>query len=298
MVRKKTGTLSKREPLSFAGIIPLQKQPFKEQTLEIRRHNTLKAFLQNRTRTEAESWHEAIAASNAYLDTLTADILAISLQEDPDSDELDRQERLVRSQHSISGLFAVSLAQAVEKRAALLSELVAHTGAAVVTGLLAAEKCYQPEARIAVAELTAKLGNGEAVVELLRQATQHKDTTIQKEAIRHLGAMRNPELIPVFEEVLGNIGNAPEVAYRAIVALEQSMRSVPDPASIVPGLQLGLRNNSAQVRMHAAKLLGSIQAGERYPRSHQIARRSKQLCQKYSHRCPQSYRGTRHCATT
>ncbi len=225
----------------------------------------LKAFLQNRTRTEAESWHEAIAASNAYLDTLTADILAISLQEDPDSDELDRQERLVRSQHSISGLFAVSLAQAVEKRAELLPELIAYTDAAVVTGLLAAEKCYQPEARAAVADLTAKLGNGEAVVELLRQAIQHKDTAIQKEAIRHLGAMRNPELIPVFEEVLANIGNAPEVAYRSIVALEQSMRAVSDPASIVPGLQFALRNNSAQVRMHAAKLLGSIQTENAIP---------------------------------
>ena len=225
----------------------------------------LKAFLQNRTRTEAESWHQAIAASNAYLDTLTADILAISLQEDPDSDELDRQERLVRSQHSISGLFAISLAQAVEKRAELLPELVASTDAAVVIGLLAAEKCYQPEARAAVADLTAKLGNGEAVVELLRQAIQHKDTAIQKEAIRHLGAMRNPELIPVFEEVLANIGNAPEVAYRAIVALEQSMSTVSDPASIVPGLQFALRNNNAQVRMHAAKLLGSIQAENAIP---------------------------------
>ena len=225
----------------------------------------LKAFLQNRTRTEAESWHQAIAASNAYLDTLTADILAISLQEDPDSDELDRQERLVRSQHSISGLFAVSLAQAVEKRAELLPELVAYTDAAVVIGLLTAEKCYQPEARAAVADLTAKLGNGEAVVELLRQAIQHKDTAIQKEAIRHLGTMRNPELIPVFEKVLANIGNAPEVAYRAIVALEQSMSSVSDPTSIVPGLQFALRNNNAQVRMHAAKLLGRIQAENAIP---------------------------------
>ena len=225
----------------------------------------LKVFLQNRTRTETESWHQAIAQSNVYLETLTADILAISLQEDPDSDELDRQERLVRSQHSVSGLFAVSLAQAVEKRAELLSELVAHADAAVVIGLLAAEKCYQPEARAAVAELTAKLGNSEAVVELLRQATEYKDTTVQKEAIRHLGAMRNLELIPVFEEVLTKTKNAPEVAYRAIVALEQSMRAIPESTSIVPGLQLALRNNSAQVRMHAAKLLGSIQAENAVP---------------------------------
>ena len=225
----------------------------------------LKAFLQNRTLTETESWHQAIAQSNAYLETLAADILTISLLEDPDSDELDRQERLVRSQNAISGLFAVSLVEAIDKRAELLSELVSHADAAVVIGLLAAEKCYQPNARAAVSELRTKLGNGEAVVELLRQATHHKDTAIQKEAVRYLGAMRNPELIPIFEAVLAEAKNAPEVAYRAIVALEQSMGSVPESGAIVPGLQLALKSNSAQVRMHAAKLLGSLQAETAIP---------------------------------
>lgn len=224
----------------------------------------MKAFLQNRTHTQAEGWHQVIAQSNAYLETLAADILAISLQEDPDSDELDRQERLVRSQNSISGLFVISLAEAVEQRAELLSELVAHEDAAVVIGLLAAEKCYQPKVLAAVLELSAKLGDGETVIERLRQAVHHKDTAIQKEAIRYLGAMRSPELIPTFEDVLAKAENAPEVAYRAIVALEQSVGVVgvglSNPyAAIVPGLQLALRNNSAQVRMHAAKLLGSIQ---------------------------------------
>ena len=225
----------------------------------------LKAFLQNRTRTETEGWHQAIAQANTYLETLAADILAISLQEDPDSDELDRQERLVRSQNAISGLFAVSLAEAVEKRAELLAELVAHADAAVVIGLLAAEKCYQPNARAAVSELMTKLGNGEAVVELLRQATHHKDTAVQKEAVRYLGAMRKPELIPIFEEALAETKNTPEVAYRAIIALEQSIRSAAEGAAIVPGLQLALRNNSAQVRMHAAKLLGGLQTETAVP---------------------------------
>ena len=225
----------------------------------------LEAFLQYRPRTETEGWHQAIAQSNTYLETLAADIRAISLLEDPDSDELDRQERLVRSQNSISGLFAVSLAEAVKKRAELLSELVAHADAAVVIGLLAAEKCYQPNARAAVTELMTKLGDGEAVVELLWQATHHKDTAIQKEAVRYLGAMRNPELIPIFESVLAETKNAPEVVYRAIVALERSMGSVAESAAVVPGLQLALKNNSAQVRMHAAKLLGSLQAEAAVP---------------------------------
>ena len=135
----------------------------------------LKAFLQNRTRTEAEGWHQAIVQANAYLETLATDILTISALEDPDSDDLDQQERLIRAQNSISGLFAVSLAEAVEKRAELLTELVAHSDSAVVQALLAAEKCYQPNARAAVAQLAAKLGSGNTIIELLQQATHHKD---------------------------------------------------------------------------------------------------------------------------
>lgn len=220
----------------------------------------LKAFLQNRTRTETEGWHQAIVQANAYLETLATDILAISVLEDPDSDDLDQQERLIRAQNSISGLFAVSLAEAVEKRTELLTELVAHPDAAVVQALLAAEKCYQPDARAAVAQLTAKLGNGDAVIVLLQQATHHKDPAIQKEAVRLLGAMENPELIRTFEDALTETVNTPEVAYRAIVALEQLASSgAAKGTDTVPGLQLALKNNSAQVRMHAAKLLGSIQ---------------------------------------
>ncbi|MCY3740239.1 MAG: HEAT repeat domain-containing protein [Candidatus Poribacteria bacterium] len=220
----------------------------------------LKAFLQNRARPETAAWHQAIVQANAYLETLAADILAISVLEDPDSDDLDQQERLIRAQNSISGLFVVSLAEAVEKRAELLTELVAHPDSAVVQGLLAAEKCYQPDARAAVAQLMETLGSGNTVIELLQQAVRHKDPAIQKEAVRFLGAMQKPELILTFEDALMETVNTPEVAYRAIVALEQLASSgAADGVAIVPGLQLALKNNSAQVRMHAAKLLGSIQ---------------------------------------
>ena len=225
----------------------------------------LRAFLQNRTRTDANSWHQAIAESNAYLETLTADIRAISLQEDPDSDELDRQERLTRSQNSTSGLFALSLAEAVKKRAELLPELVVQPESAIITGLLAAEKCYQPDARAAVKQLMAQLGETEHVIERLQQATHHPDTAIQREAIRYLGNMRKPEFIPIFEDVLAKTYNAPEVAYRAIVALEQLRGVLSGGAAIVPGLQLALKNNNAQVRMHAAKLIGAIQAQTAVP---------------------------------
>ncbi len=226
----------------------------------------LRAFLQLRTQTEAVPWHEAIVQANAYLETVATDLRAILLLEDPDSDDLDQQERLIRTQNSISGLFAISLAEAVEKRSELLTELVIHSDSAVVQALLAAEKCYQPNARTAVAQLTEKLGTGNTVVELLQQAARHGDSAIQKEAVRHLGTMQNPGLIPTFEAVLTETGNAPEVGYRAITALEQLASSgAAENTAIVPALQLALRNNSAQVRMHAAKLLGRIQTGVAVP---------------------------------
>ncbi len=226
----------------------------------------LRAFLQLRTQTEATGWHEAIVQANAYLETVTTGINAILLLEDPDSDDLDQQERLIRTQNSISGLFAVSLAEAVEKRSELLTELVEYPDAAVVDAILAAEKCYQPNARAAVAQLMNKLGHGEAVAKLLWEATRHKDPAIQKETVRYLGKMQNPEFIMAFEEVLTKTGNAPEVTYRAITALEQLASSgAAENTAIVPALQLALRNNSAQVRMHAAKLLGRIQVGAAVP---------------------------------
>ena len=226
----------------------------------------LGAFLQLRTRPDAEAWHQAIVQSNAYLETVATNILTILSLEDPDSDDLDQQERLIRTRNSISGLFVLSLAETVKKRSELLTELVAHADAGVVQALLAAEKCYQPNARAAVAQLMKKLGNANTVAELLQQATRHQDSAIQKEAVRYLGAMQNPGFIPTFEGVLTEIGNAPEVAYMAIAALEQLVSSgAAESAAILPALQLALRNNSAQVRMHAAKLIGSIQAETALP---------------------------------
>jgi len=223
------------------------------------------AFLKLRTNTDADSWHQTIAQAVAHLETVNADIRAISLQEDPDSDELDRQERLIRSRNSISGTFAAALSKTVEKRAELLPELIAHADAAVVTALLEAEKCYQPAARAKVAQLAQKLGDDTQVTELLIQATQHTDAGIRKEAIRYLGTMRKAELIPVFEAVLAKTDGAPAVAYRAVAALEQLAQSQHAADVVVPALQTALKNNSAQVRMHAAKLLGAIQAETAVP---------------------------------
>ncbi len=219
----------------------------------------LDAFLNLRTNTQTDEWHIAITQSLAHLEILHADIHAISMHEDPDSDELDRKERLIRSRNAISGLFIMALAEAVAKRADLLPELIAPSAnpiytSAVIISLLEAEKCYQPRARQTLGQLMAKLlalGGDAPVAKLLIRETQHTDAAIRKEAIRYLGAMQNAEFLPVFEVILTQTDEAPAVAYRTVTALEQL--NVP---AVVPVLQIALKNDSAQVRMHAAKLLG------------------------------------------
>ena len=226
----------------------------------------LSSFLQLRNSVDTNSWHQAISKALTHLETLNADIDAISVLEDPDSDELDQQERLIRSRNSISGLLATALATAVEKQPELLSDLTKRSDAVVVTGLLEAQKCYQPAVRQSVAQLLQQLrsqteGIGVNRTTLLINATQHQDPQIRKAAIGELDTLQSSELIPTYKSILTKTDEAPEVSYSAIVAVGAlcQPKFQPNP-EIVPILQLGTRNNNAQVRMHAAKLLGKLQA--------------------------------------
>lgn len=226
----------------------------------------LDRFLQLRNSTDANSWHQAISQALTYLETLNTGIDAISVLEDPDSDELDQQERFIRSRNSIAGLLATALATAVEKQPDLLSDLAKRSDTVVVTGLLEAQKCYQPAALQSVEQLLQQLhsqtgGAGANLTTLLKNAMQHQDPQIRKAAVRELGTLQSSELIPTYKLILTKTDEVPAVSYSAIVAVgalcKPEFQSNPE---IVPVLQLATRNNNAQVRMHAAKLLGKLQA--------------------------------------
>ena len=226
----------------------------------------LNRLLQLRNSADASSWHQAIVQALAYLETLNSDIRAITILDDPDSDELNRQERLIRSRNSISGLLATSLAMAVEKQPALLSELAKRSDSVVVVALLEAQKCYQPTVHVAVAHLVQLLNKGTDGVDsnyvtLLKSATQHQDPQIREAAIRELGTLQNGELIATYKSILSKTDEEPEAAYSAIVAVGELCKPKfqPNP-EIISILQIATRNNNAQVRMHAAKLLGKLQA--------------------------------------
>ena len=226
----------------------------------------LKRLLQLRESTDTDNWHQAIAEIVSYLETLNTKIHSIQLLDDPDSDDLNRQERLIRSRNSISGLIATTLAMASEKQPLLLRNLANKSDAVVVTALLEAQKCYQPAVHIVVDELLQKLHNTPKGTEsdftsLLIKSTQNRDPQIRKVAIQELGSLKNFDLIPTYRSILTKTDEAPEVAYSAIVAVGALCKPEFKPNSeVVSILQLAARNNNAQVRMHAAKLLGRLQS--------------------------------------
>ncbi len=219
-----------------------------------------------RSNTDTNSWHQAIGQILAHLATLNSEIDAISILEDPDSDELDQQERHIRARNSISGLLSTSLALAVEKRPALLSDLAKRPDAVVVTGLLEARKCYQPSVRISTSKLLQKFQSDTVVADsyitlLQEDATLHQDPQIRKAAIQELGTIQDNKLIPTYKTIFSRTDEVPDLAYTAIVAVGTLCKPQfqPNP-ELVPVLQLATRNNNAQVRMHAAKLLGRLQS--------------------------------------
>jgi len=89
----------------------------------------------------------------------------------------------------------------------------------------------------------------------LIKETKNPDAKIRKQAVRHLGDLKEAKFIPVLESIFKNKNESPDVLYAAIVALEK-LKDQP----IVEALKLATQTNSAQIRMHAAKLLGQLKA--------------------------------------
>ena len=111
-------------------------------------------------------------------------------------------------------------------------------------------------------------------------ATQHPDADIRKGAVKHLGDLEDPKLIPTFESILKNKNESPYVLYNVIVALER-LREEP----IVPALKLATQTNAGQVRMHAAKLIGQLKAEEALPALIHLVGRLGCTCQNRSNQC-------------
>ena len=219
---------------------------------------SLQQLLRLRSSSDVLAWQSGLEQVLGHLKPLNEAIQEITDREDPDSDELDRQERLVRSRNSISGLLVDSFAGAAGKQSNLLSDLVNQPNPVIITALLEGEKCFQPAPRETAARIIEEATKNAAVVRLLIQATRHADPRIRREAIKHLGNLHSAELISTFESVLKTKDESPDVLYRVLVALEK----LKGEAGVLPALKEATKTNTTQVRIHAAKLIGQLKAEE------------------------------------
>ncbi len=219
---------------------------------------SLQRLLQLRSSSDLADWQSGIKQVLSHLKPLNEAIQEIGDQEDPDSDDLDRQERLVRARNSISGFMVNSFAEAARAQTSLLVDLAKQPDSVIVTALLEAEKCYQPAPRETASRLIQEAAKSETIVELLIQASRHPDPRIRREAIKHLGNLRREELIPTFELVLRKKDESPDVLYHVIGALEK----LKGAEAVIPALGEATKTNTTQVRIHAAKLIGDLRAEE------------------------------------
>ena len=221
----------------------------------------LSRLLQLRSSTDTNGWHQVIAQILDHLKTVNTDIRAITILDDPDSDELNRQERLIRSRNSISGLLVSTLAIAVEKQPALLSNLANRSDTVIVTALLEAQKCYQPNVHTTIENLFQQINTTTEnpvanLTDILNDQNQ-TDPQIRESSLRELYTLQSSDQIPIYHSILSKTDEAPEVSYSAIVAVEGLCQpDSPLNEQVVSLLQLATRNNTAQVRMHGAKLNG------------------------------------------
>ena len=219
---------------------------------------SLQQLLRLRSSSDVAAWQSGLGYVLSHLKPLNEAIQEISDREDPDSDELDRQERLIRSRNSISGFLVDSFAETAGKQSSLLSDLVNQPNPVIITALLEGENCFQSAPRETAARLIQGATKDDAVIKLLIQATQHRDPRIRREAIKHLGNLQSAELISTFESVLKTKNESPDVLYRVIVALEK----LKGKAELVPALAEATKTNTTQVRIHAAKLIGQLKTEE------------------------------------
>ncbi|MDE0300160.1 MAG: HEAT repeat domain-containing protein [Candidatus Poribacteria bacterium] len=220
---------------------------------------SLQNILRLRSSSDVSAWQSGLEQVLSHLKPLNEQIQVISDQEDPDSDDLDRQERLIRSRNSIASSLVNSLAEAKGKQNNLITDLAKQPKPIVITALLEAEKCFQLGPRETAARLIQEATTtSDAARKLLVQATRHADPRIRREAIKHLGNMRSEELIPTFESVLKNKDEEPDVLYRVVVALEMLIGK----SAVLPALSEATKTNTTQVRIHAAKLIGQLKAEE------------------------------------
>ena len=199
--------------------------------------------------TDITKWRSTVGAVRKLLSGVVAEIQRLEVAEDPDSDQLDQLDMLIRSRNSVYGLIAYGLAGIAGN-----TSIAAETE--ILQALLEAERCYNNKARNSAFRVIDQLGSNarSSLLEIL--ASQTTPETRQF-AVNHLGNLKDPTLIETFKQILANKAESAQVLYSAIIAIEKI--GTPE---IIPALKVATRANPAIVRMHAAKLINRLEAAD------------------------------------
>ena len=200
--------------------------------------------------TDITKWRSTVGAVRKLLSGVVAEIQRLEIAEDPDSDQLDQLDMLIRSRNSVYALIAYGLAGIASGNTSIAADTE------ILQALLEAERCYNDKARNSAFRVIDQLGSNarSSLLELL--ASQTTPETRQF-AVNHLGKLKDPTLIETFKQILANKAESAQVLYSAIIAIEKI--GTPE---IIPALKVATRANPAIVRMHAAKLINRLDAAD------------------------------------
>ena len=178
--------------------------------------------------TDITKWRSTVGAVRKLLSGVVAEIQRLEVAEDPDSDQLDQLDMLIRSRNSVYGLIAYGLAGIAGN-----TSIAAETE--ILQALLEAERCYNNKARNSAFRIIDQLGSNarSSLLEIL--ASQTTPETRQF-AVNHLGNLKDPTLIETFKQILANKAESAQVLYSAIIAIEKI--GTPE---IIPALKVATR---------------------------------------------------------
>ncbi|MDP6594779.1 MAG: HEAT repeat domain-containing protein [Candidatus Poribacteria bacterium] len=198
--------------------------------------------------TDITKWRSTVGTVRKLLSGVVAEIQRLEVAEDPDSDQLDQLDMLIRNRNSVYGLTAYGLAGIASGNTSIADETE------ILRALLEAERCYDDGARSSAFKAIDQLGSNarSSLLEILASQTTPE---IRQFAVNHLGKLKDPTLIETFKQILANKAESAQVLYSAIIAIEKI--GTPE---IIPALKVATRANPAIVRMHAAKLINRLDA--------------------------------------
>ena len=216
-----------------------------------------KEILSVRGKADPEAWRRVIERCLKLMEPVESEIDQLSSKEELDEDELKRLRRLIRSRNYAMGFLVKALAETAE-RGGWARRLFEEAPDLTVRAILKGEKCFDEEVRRRADQLILRM-DGAAIKPLINQLSS-ADPVEKANAVRLLGLLKAEEAVEPLGRLAGSREESFEVIYEIPIALERI-----GGEGIIGPLRAVLKNQYAQPKIHAVKLLAELKAVEAIP---------------------------------